>query len=333
MTRSLLFTLALGTLSLAACYEPPPFTEPQVLGGEEIDAATLTRGRKTYSMYCAPCHGMAGDGRGPSSKGLFPPPRDFRIATYKFAGTVPGKLPHDEDLIDLIESGLHGTGMIAWRLPGSMVHDVVQYIKTFSPEGKGWRHPRKKKAKRVIAGDDPWIGDLKGAVELGQALYHGMANCHSCHPAYESPDELNKHRIMFELSPLKEFRSNLYYSVVKESGIYSVASKDDKPCESAAECSTTQKCTLGRCEDKLRIAPPDFLVNRVRSTTTPAGLYRVVALGIPGTAMPTWQDALKPKELWATAHYVHDLMQKRGTPAGTALRASLLKHSGESAPK
>ncbi len=41
----------------------------------KLTAATLTRGQQRYNIYCTPCHGQVGDGKGIIVKrGLLPPP-------------------------------------------------------------------------------------------------------------------------------------------------------------------------------------------------------------------------------------------------------------------
>ena len=53
------------------------------------------------------------------------PPRDFRVATYKFAGVEPGYLPHDDDLGELINVGLEGTVMLDWNLSPESTNALV----------------------------------------------------------------------------------------------------------------------------------------------------------------------------------------------------------------
>jgi mono/diheme cytochrome c family protein len=47
-----------------------------------VDAATLEKGRATYTTYCAPCHGAGGKGDGPAGGIFKPPPRDHTDAAY-----------------------------------------------------------------------------------------------------------------------------------------------------------------------------------------------------------------------------------------------------------
>src|SRR5262245_37872275 len=63
-------------------------------GGVDADRHTLDAGHETYMLYCYACHGENGDGKGPSSYGLRPPPRNFQQGIFKFARAGDG-LPPD----------------------------------------------------------------------------------------------------------------------------------------------------------------------------------------------------------------------------------------------
>ena len=105
---------------------------------QDIDADTLTRGRRGYVQFCASCHGLEGDGYGLSAMHLRPPPRDFRQSNFKFTKVI-GDLPSDAALIRLVKRGLNGTPMHPWDLGGQQLDDIIQYVKSMSPEGEGWR--------------------------------------------------------------------------------------------------------------------------------------------------------------------------------------------------
>lgn len=91
-------------------------------------------GQHVYRTHCQGCHGIHGDGKGPSAKFLDPQPRDFTTGVFKFHST-PGQnsLPTDADLFATISHGLWGTAMPPWY--ALSVQDrlaVIQYLKTFS---------------------------------------------------------------------------------------------------------------------------------------------------------------------------------------------------------
>ncbi len=155
----------------------------------------------------------------------------------------------------------------------------------------------------------------------GKAVYHGAAGCYSCHPAYESAEAISAFRVAAGKPPVAIPRPKMWLPEPKEGPSYTAPVEGDPACDADSDCgSDHQVCRLGRCERKLLIIPPDFILNQVRSGESPADLYRVIAAGIPGTAMPTWKGALPDKDLWAMAHYVGHLIGLKGTAVGVQLR-------------
>ncbi len=313
-------------LFLAAACQPqsePAFSEGMILGGEQVSAETLNAGKRAYSYYCVACHGVKGDGRGPAAEGLQTPPRDFRLGVYKFAGVVQG-LPHDEDLIRIARAGLAGTAMLEWNLSEEMMRNIIQYTKTFAPEGQAWRHPDLKRGQQVKPGEDPWGGTTKAAIERGKAIYHGKGTCYTCHPSYVTLKNVSAFHVDFGKPPVTSLRPKVWLPEPKASESYSTAVPGDPSCEKHADCKDPKRmCVFGRCEQKQRIMPPDFLLNQVRAGETARDLFRVIAAGVPGTAMPTWQGSIPPKDIWAIAHYVHHLIGLKGTVEAEKLRASI----------
>ncbi len=291
----------LAVMTAVGCADQPdaPFLAPQTLGGVEVDIDTLNRGARAYAFYCAMCHGVEGDGNGPAAAGLQTRPRDLRLASYKFAGVAEGSLPHDEDLARVIRFGLKGTAMVAWELPDETLNALVQYIKTFSPEGEGWRDPDMELGEQIVAGADPFEGRHAEGAARGRSVYHGPAGCYTCHAAYQTPDEINEARKAAGKEAVDGLRPGLWRSELRTSETY-----------------------------EAKIMPPDFLVNVVRAGDSPADLYRVIAAGIPGTAMPAWKGSLPEEDIWAMAHYVHQLLQVRGTAAAATIRERVRATAG-----
>jgi mono/diheme cytochrome c family protein len=292
--RLLFVWLCLATLGSAAfgCHrgEPTRFTLPLTLAGRTVDPVTLEHGREVYTHFCRPCHGEAGDGKGPAAAGLRPPPRDLRLGIYKFASVAAGQLPRDEDFVRTLRRGLHGTAMLAWGVPDAELDPVIQYVKAFSPR---WR--TEPAGDAIVPGPDPWTDREPDGVERGKVVYHGLVQCAvACHPAYATKSEIYAYSKALTGNASSAFRADLYYPVAKESD-YGV-----------------------------KILPPDFTFNELRGGDTLGDIYRAIAAGIGGTAMPTWKNVLPEPDLWAMAHYVRSLVALRGTERGAALQKRLL---------
>jgi hypothetical protein len=74
----------------------------------------------------------------------------------------------------------------------------------------------------------------------------------------------------------------------------------------------------------VKILPPDFTFNELRGGETLEDIYRAIAAGIGGTAMPTWKNVLPEPDLWAMTYYVRWLIAMRGTPEAAAQQRRLL---------
>lgn len=296
-------------LSLAGCKPKVRFSEPVKLGGQTITAEVLNEGYEAYTHYCYACHGTKGDGMGPSAAGMRPPPRSFIPGTFKFAGVAAGELPNDDDLIALVKNGLSGTPMLPWDISDRERNAAVQYIKTFSDR---WKNETPGEAIKPDEAD-PWTGDKEAeGIERGKRLYHltgiemdpatnqpksVFANCASCHPSYMSKAELQTLN-QEVLKKDAEFREDMFLPALKES-----------------------EYQAG--DHKVPMLPTDFLFHVVKNGIEPVQLFRTIASGIGGTAMPQWKGSIKDADIWALAHYVRSIILKKDTAAGALLKSSL----------
>lgn len=252
-------------------------------------AASLEQGRKTYATYCIGCHGESGDGNGAAARFLSPKPRDFRIGRLKFASVAAGSAPRDEDYLRAINRGLAGTAMPAFDLLNEDgKRSLVVYVRRLQT---GEPEPA---AAPVPIPEDPWQAEPAKGVAEGQRLYHGMASCFSCHPAYVLKPQMAEYLKSYGIPLEGDFRDHLYDAVPKES-------------EWGAD-----------------ITPPNFLADRVKAGSTREDLVRTIAAGVGGTAMPSWGGALTPEQLWGLTYYVESLVAIRGTAEAQRIRNTLL---------
>jgi len=90
-----------------------------------------------YRKHCVHCHGITGDGRGPTALFLNPYPRDYRPGVYKFKSTYNPAKPTDDDLHRVLSNGVPGTAMPSFALlPGSEIESLVEYVKYLSYRGQ-----------------------------------------------------------------------------------------------------------------------------------------------------------------------------------------------------
>jgi mono/diheme cytochrome c family protein len=122
----------------------------------QLDETTLKEGSRLYRLHCLQCHGLTGDGRGPTAKWVNPHPRDYRKGLFKFQSVSqadddrfwpqrPGEPPSDDklrpprrdDLIRTLQEGVEGTAMQSYN----MLHEpelnaIVSYVIHLSIRGQ-----------------------------------------------------------------------------------------------------------------------------------------------------------------------------------------------------
>jgi len=288
MRNSPYAVIALSAIALTSCVDKEDWTPERLARGQAgSEELRLKRGQASYTTYCSGCHGAQGDGQGPAARFLEPKPRDFTKGKVKFASVPAGDMPHDADLYRTITKGLHGTSMPSWNLlPKQEVDDIIEYVKTFTPN-------RKPPGAIVSIPQDPWVKSPEKGVAEGEKLYHGLAACMSCHPAYTTKPKVVEAMKSYDMD-FSTFRPNAYESETKDS------------------------------EWGAPIRPPDFLVDPIKSGTAREDLVRVIATGVGGTAMPSWGATLTPKQLWGLAYYVESLAVLRGSKEAADLKKALL---------
>jgi len=97
----------------------------------------LHQGRLLYAEHCQHCHGVSGDGAGPTARYLNPLPRDYRDGKFKFTSTPYTHPPARTDLARIVENGIPGTYMPSFKLLQPHEMDaIVEYVRWLSMRGQ-----------------------------------------------------------------------------------------------------------------------------------------------------------------------------------------------------
>lgn len=127
---------ATGKLALLRAYLdgaelPLPVAGPQ----PPIDDAVRARGAALFARHCTTCHGVRGNGDGPTAAQLNDRPAALAKGVYELRTTEHESLPTDRDLFRTITEGVHGTAMPPWfALPERDRWALVAHVKTLSKE-------------------------------------------------------------------------------------------------------------------------------------------------------------------------------------------------------
>ncbi|HWA99075.1 MAG TPA: cytochrome c [Pirellulales bacterium] len=265
--------------------------------------------RGLYRQHCVHCHGITGDGAGPTAQFLNPYPRDYRRGMYKFKSTERAARPTTADLRRIVHEGIAGTAMPSFGLlPSDEIDALVEYVKYLSIRGEvetsmgitvytdeepldmtrtalvdthlkpiadAWAA-----ADQAIieVPDHPSVADQKQWLAGGEALFRGAkAQCMKCH----GPTALGDG---------------------SEEALF-----DDWNKEKNLEFA--HRWLL----PKQQIQPRNLRMGIYRFGRSPADMYRRVHAGINGTPMPGGfigpgnPNNLKPEEIWQIVDYIRTL--------------------------
>ncbi|MGL5097334.1 MAG: c-type cytochrome, partial [Planctomycetia bacterium] len=181
-----------------------------------VEKNNVRLGAHLYHRHCIHCHGLAGDGEGPTAPFLNPRPRDFRRGVFKWKSTVRNAKPTRDDLVRLLKEGAAGTSMPPFvLLPEADLDRLVDYVVFLSKRGElerkllqnqlleetlpdedllvemveelndGWKTAGKR---LVTPGPTPAVdfesSEFQASVERGRKLYlSDKAACYKCHAA------------------------------------------------------------------------------------------------------------------------------------------------------
>ena len=141
------------------------------------------KGGGLYRQHCSHCHGITGDGHGPTAASLNPYPRDFRLGKFKYKSTPLRSVPRDRDLTKVLVNGVPGTSMPSFRtLPDDEIAALVDYVKFLTIRGQYERY-----LMAELGNLDP--GEPLIDLELAEK-YHQLAAIEQ--PSQHQQEELEK---------------------------------------------------------------------------------------------------------------------------------------------
>lgn len=111
-------TVARGDLARDHATDVPPV----------VTSGLLARGRQRYEIFCAPCHGLTGEGDGIVVKRGFPAPPSFDLARLRQAPA--------QHFLDVISAGYGLMYPFASRVPPEDRWSIVAYLRALQLAGQ-----------------------------------------------------------------------------------------------------------------------------------------------------------------------------------------------------
>lgn len=275
-------------------------------GPVQTDSRGLTKSG-LYRQHCAHCHGITGDGQGPTAAYLNPYPRDYRSGRYKFKSTAGAEMPTHDDLKKTLLDGIPGTAMPSFRvLPDAEIEALVQYVKYLSIRGQTER------ALIEVGMDGPLKTDAAYLVdEVMGSIVNKWAKATPV-PVPARPDWNDEQRQEALATGKRIFYSTgACFTCHGESqlGDGQLTNYDDWSTEVTKEGAVAQAAYLAAGAMPPRhIRPRNLRSGVYRGGRRPIDFYWRVRNGINGSGMPNKPETdLPPDDLWALIEYVRSL--------------------------
>lgn len=290
----------------------------------QILGPALQSGRNLYLRHCMHCHGVSGDGAGPTAQYFKVKPRDYRQGIIKFTSTkasVPR--PSRDDLYRIIKLGVPGTYMPSFMLlPDEEVNLIVEYVRWLAMRGE---MERKLNAWLATSYSKEAVNDSENVAELesefqtewaedagdyierfGNDLKLDWAEAEKPESVVNpttprtpsSPESIARGRKIF-LS--KDAKCASCHGETGRGNGPSTEAYNDEPGKPPG----TKSKVPGLFDNWGNIVEPRNLTTGVfRGGRRPIDIYRRIHSGIKGTPMQAFGTTLKEEQIWDVVNYV-----------------------------
>jgi mono/diheme cytochrome c family protein len=257
------------------------FLKPKLLAAEGETHHDLARGQAVYQERCVQCHGVTGDGNGPSAGYMYPRPRDYRKGIFKFTSTPYGFRPLREDLVRTVRQGVRGTSMPSFHLlPENDIQCVVDYVLMLTRRGE-LELQLIDLAQAEESVDEQTVKD-----ELIPAVLTRWTDAEGAEvlPAIPQPRFTREH---------------------VERGKKAFLTKGCSKCHGEDGRGQTAE-NRGNDAWGFPTRAADLTSGMLRGGNRPLDVYRRIYDGVNGTPMPSFANALKeePETVWDLVAYV-----------------------------
>ena len=266
----------------------------------------LGKRRGLYRENCVHCHGISGNGDGPTALFLKPYPRDFRRGIFKFTSTGPGARPTTEDIKRTLVNGIPGSAMPSFGLlPEDEINALVEYVKYLSYRGETELSLRYflDQEEPVPMERDALLGEMMAVVDTwNQAESQIVIPDQAAIPPQQTDAELAA-----SIARGQElFRDGKTAQCIKCHGPTGLGDGGQELYDDWNKDKTEDTLGFWRLP-KQRLDPRNLRLGIYRGGRRPVDIYRRVFAGIKGTPMPAAGAVLQPNQIWDLVNYVLSL--------------------------
>jgi mono/diheme cytochrome c family protein len=277
-------------------------TDPKAI--EKHQWPYLEQGSQLFRRHCLHCHGITGNGQGPTAAWVNPHPRDYRRGIFKFTSSkqpTGTRKPRREDLVRTLTQGIEGTSMPAFGgqsggqfgvLGRDDLDRLVSYVIHLSLRGQTeWETLDPLLHKAPLEDED---GNSATVAEYAASRVKVLAGYWA---------DADKNVIRPEGGKTLE-REELQASIQRGFDLFVLPGD--------ASCI---KCHMdfGRRNNFLYdtwgtiVRPMDLTQGVFRGGRRPIDIYWRMHAGINGAGMPAFDSSLKPDQIWDIVNFVEAL--------------------------
>lgn len=275
-----------------------------------------------YRRHCLHCHGINGDGKGPTAAFLWPRPRDFRQGIFKFTSSAQPDKPTRLDLERTITHGLANSAMPAFEalMTPAEIQQVIDFtifislrgetelrlidLAMSADESESETYFTPDLEQEAMAGVfDRWVtansdvlnppvrrvAATEESILRGRSLFLGQTKekleCSGCHGTKADGTGLS-------WIDLKTYNHYVFYDEGNPNRFEDLKQVAEKG----------QKKWSDNWGNPLR--PANLNQGMYKGGRRPLDIYWRVAKGINGTPMPSHASILKPEQIWDVVNFV-----------------------------
>jgi mono/diheme cytochrome c family protein len=267
-----------------------------------------------FRQHCAHCHGVTGDGAGPTAAFLNPYPRDYRQGVFKFKSTERNAKPTRADLKRTLVEGIPGTAMPSFMLLfDEELEALVEYVRYLSIRGQ---FERDLAIGLLAQGDDI---PTTGAELLETYIKPTLEQWAEAEAKVVRPPEPPADAPSASIAKGRELFFSKAAACAKCHGPMGLGDANDGLAENERlyddwnknkNADNIANWLLPKQEQK----PRNLRLGIYRGGRRPIDLYRRIHAGIPGTGMPNagtvsggQKGTLEPEQIWHIVNYVRSL--------------------------
>lgn len=315
-----------------------------------VNSDEYGNGEGLYRQHCVHCHGVTGNGRGPTAQFLNPYPRDFTKGTFKFKSTPIGFKPTNEDLRRILNNGINGTAMPSFSLLSEgEIEALVDYVKYLSIRGEVERNLLELSPDFYDADDpatnDESLAEFHSPGFLVDEVLSGVVE--GWNAAAEAATEVNARPKMYDPNSEEYSITELIASQTRGRELYYTTVANCFSCHGPGQLGDGQitdydqwtkeffdwtKKNDENYDSKLNeflsmqglpprnILPRNLRKGIYRGGRRPLDLYWRIHNGIDGTPMPAANKAaLQENDIWDLVNYVLSLPYEPASHPGVDL--------------